>query len=311
MNFTFGTPYFLLLLFFIPCFIWCKALSQQYYFPKVSWIGRENSLYSWKLWLKMVIFSLLVMALAKPLIYENKNAHHRKGRDLVLAIDASGSMAQSGFSQKDRFKNKFETNIELATDFIEKRFDDNMGLVLFGTFAYTASPLTYDLKSLSYMLTLTNVGIAGESTAIGDAIIQSLKTLSFGEARNRVIILLSDGYHNAGKSSPKQAVQKAKELGVKIYTIGIGKKSDYDVALLKSIAEETHAKNYSASSASELSGIYEKIDELEPSHIRSEGYLNQRLYVVYPLGFGTFLLFGWMLFRRVSIYLDKTQHLYK
>jgi len=294
MNFIFGTPYFLLLLFFIPCFIWCKVSSKLYYFPKIEWIRRETPLFSWAFWLKILIFISLVLALSKPLVYDSKSNQHRKGRDLVLALDASGSMAQSGFNKKEKFKNKFETNIELALDFIEKRFDDNMGLVLFGTFAYTASPLTYDLKSLSHMLTLTNVGLAGESTAIGDAIMQSIKTLSFGDAKSKVIILLSDGYHNAGKTSPKEAVKKAKALGIKIYTIGIGKKSDYDVALLNTIAKETHAKSYSAVSASELSDIYEKIDGLEPSKIRSEGYLNEKLLMMYPLVFGFVLLLGWV-----------------
>ena len=301
MNFTFGTPYFLLLLFFIPCFIWCKLSTKLYYFPKIAWIERESYILSLDFWLKVLIFSSMIIALSKPLVYDTKSNQHRKGRDLVLAIDASGSMGQSGFNKTDRFKNKFETNIELTTDFIEKRFDDNMGLVIFGTFAYTASPLTYDFKSLSYLLHLTNVGIAGESTAIGDAIMQSIKTLSFGDAKNRVIVLLSDGFHNAGKVSPKDAVKIAKEKGIKIYTIGIGKKSDYDVALLKTIANETDAKSYSASSASELSEIYKKIEELEPSKIRSEGYLNQRLLVIYPLLFGFILLFWWLLTSRNEV----------
>jgi Ca-activated chloride channel family protein len=293
MNFTFGTPYFLLLLFFIPCFVWCKLPTKRYYFPKLAWVERETPLFAWELWLKVLIFSSLIIALAKPLVYDTKSNQHRKGRDLILAIDASGSMAQSGFNETDRFKNKFETNIELATDFIAKRFDDNMGIVLFGTFAYTASPLTYDLKSLSHMLSLTNVGLAGESTAIGEAIIQSITTLSFGEAKNRVIVLLSDGFHNAGKTSPKQAVQKAKALGIKIYTIGIGKKSDYDVALLETIAKETGGESYSASSASKLSNIYQEIDKLEPSSIRSEGYLHEKLLILYPLSFAFMLLLGW------------------
>ena len=295
MNFTFETPYLLLLLLFIPCFVWCKAFNRVYYFPKIAWIQKETSIISLEFWLKVLIFILLVTALAKPIVYDNESSQNRKGRDLILAIDASGSMAQSGFDEKNRFKNKFDTNIELATDFINKRFDDNMGLVLFGTFAYTASPLTYDLKSLSHMLSLTNVGLAGESTAIGDAIMQSIRTLSFGEAKSKIIILLSDGYHNAGKSSPKQAVKKAKELGIKIYTIGIGKKSDYDMALLKTIAKETNAQNYNAISSSDLSNIYRKIDKLEPSKIRSEGYLNQKILMIYPVFFAFILLLAWVL----------------
>lgn len=295
MHFTFGSPYLLALLLLLPCFLWCKQYNRSYYFPKLSWIMRQSPLLSWEPWLKMALFSLMVFALAKPFVYDASNNQHKKGRDLVLAIDASGSMGQSGFDVKDRMKNKFKTNLELSQDFIQKRFDDNMGIVLFGTFAYTASPLTYDLESLSYLLDLTNVGLAGESTAIGDAIVQSIRTLSYGEAENKAIILLTDGYHNAGKTSPKEAVKKAKALGIKIYTIGIGKKSDYDVALLETIAKESGAKSYAASSAKALAEIYEEINTLEPSAIRSENYLNQRLLILLPLLLVFVLLLLWVL----------------
>lgn len=295
MNFTFDSPYLLALLLLLPCFLWCKQYSKPYYFPKISWITRQSPLLSWEPWLKMALFSLMVFALAKPFVYDASHNQHKKGRDLVLAIDASGSMAQSGFDAKNRLKNKFQTNLELSQDFIQKRFDDNMGIVLFGTFAYTASPLTYDLESLSYLLDLTNVGLAGESTAIGDAMMQSIRTLSYGEAENKAIILLTDGYHNAGRTSPKEAVEKAKALGIKVYTIGIGKKSDYDVALLETIAQESGAKSYAASSAKALAEIYKEINTLEPSAIRSENYLNQRLLILAPLLLVFILLLLWVL----------------
>jgi len=243
----------------------------------------------------MLLFSLMVLALAKPFVYDAKSNHHKKGRDLILALDASGSMAQSGFDSQNRLKNKFETNLELASDFIKQRHDDNMGVVIFGTFAYTASPLTYDLASLTHLLAMTNVGIAGESTAIGDAIMQAIRTLSYGEAKNKAIILLTDGYHNAGAHTPKAAVEKAKSLGIKIYTIGIGKKSNYDVALLQTIAKESAAKSYSASSADELQAIYKEINQLEPSAIRSENYLNQRLLIFLPLTIVFGLLLLWVI----------------
>jgi len=295
MHFTFGSPFLLALLLLLPCFLWCKQYSKPYYFPKLAWITRQSPLLSWEPWLKMGLFTLMVFALAKPFVYDAKTNQHKKGRDLILAIDASGSMAQSGFNVKDRFKNKFETNIVLASDFITKRQDDNMGVVIFGTFAYTASPLTYDLESLSYLLSMTNVGIAGESTAIGDALLQSIRTLSYGEAQNKAIILLTDGYHNAGNTSPKVAVEKAKALGIKIYTIGIGKKSDYDVSLLEHIAKESGAKSYAASSAKALQEIYTEINNLEPSPIRSENYLNQKLLIAFPLGLVFILLLLWVL----------------
>ena len=187
MHFTFGSSYFLLLLLLLPCFIWCKKHTKLFYFPKIAWISKQSSFFSWEPWLKIIIFTLMVVALAKPFIYDASANQHRKGRDLILALDASGSMAQSGFNPKDRFKTKFEINILLAQDFIKQRFDDNMGVVLFGTFAYTASPLTYDLPTLSYLLEMTNVGIAGESTAIGDALMQSIQTLHYGEAKKKLL----------------------------------------------------------------------------------------------------------------------------
>jgi len=295
MHFTFGSPYLLVLLLLLPCFLWCKEYSKPYYFPKLSWITRQSLLLSWEPWLKMALFTLMVFALAKPFVYDASSNQHKKGRDLILAIDASGSMGQSGFNVKDQFKTKYEITTALSRDFIKKRFDDNMGVVVFGTFAYTASPLTYDLESLSYLLEMTNVGLAGESTALGDAIMQSIRTLSFGEAQSKAIILLTDGYHNAGQTSPKEAVKKAKDLGIKIYTIGIGKKSDYDVALLETISKKSGAKSYAASSSEALSKIYEEINALEPSAIRSESYLNQRLLILYPLVLVFILLLLWVL----------------
>ena len=295
MHFTFGSPYFLALLLLLPCFLWCKQYSKPYYFPKLSWINRQSPLLSWEPWLKMLLFSLMVFALAKPFVYDSKANAQKKGRDLVLALDASGSMAQRGFDKHDRLQTKYTTTLALSKDLIIKRYDDNMGIVVFGTFAYTASPLTYDLASLSYLLDMTNVGLAGESTAIGDAIMQALRTLDYGEAKNKAIVLLTDGYHNAGKTSPKEGVKKAKALGIKVYTIGIGKKSDYDVALLETIAKETGARSFSASSASQLSSVYENIDALEPSPLRSENYLNQRLLTMYPLGLVFTLLLLWVL----------------
>lgn len=298
MHFTFSSPFFLLLLLLLPCFLWCREHNRTYYFPKLDWAGRESALLSWEPWLKMLIYALFVVALAKPFVYDAAGNQHKKGRDLVLAIDASGSMAQSGFDEKDRLKTKYETTLDLSSDFIKHRFDDNMGVVVFGTFAYTASPLTYDLETLESLLKMTTVGIAGESTAIGDALMQAMRTLSFGEARSKAIILLTDGYHNAGRNSPKAAVAKAKKEGVRIYTIGIGKPSDYDAALLETIAKESGGKNYAAASASQLKEVYKEIDRLEPSPVRGENYLNQRLLIFFPLMAALLLLLGWVLYPR-------------
>jgi len=296
MYFNFGSPYFLLLLFFLPCFLWCKPYHTPYYFPKLSWISKESPFLTLEPWLKIFLYTLMVIALAKPFLYDNAANQYKKGRDLILAIDASGSMAQSGFDPKDRFKNRYETTLELSKAFIQNRFDDNIGIVVFGTFAYTASPLTYDLQALSFLLEMTTVGLAGESTAIGDALMQSIHTLSFGKAKKKAIILLTDGYHNAGKTSPKASVEKAIALGIKIYTIGVGKKNNYDRILLETIAKESGGKSYAASTAEDLEKIYKEINTLEPSLIHGEDYLNQKLLILFPLGLVFILLFLWIFY---------------
>ncbi len=298
MNFDFGFILALLLLLLAPCFLWCREYHKTYYFPQLSWIKRQNPLFSLYPWLKILLFSLLIFALAEPYLYDSSSNNSKRGRDLVLAIDASGSMAQSGYDLKDSFKNKYDTNLDIAKAFIQKRYDDNMGVVVFGTFAYTASPLTYDLDGLSHLLEMTDVGVAGESTAIGDAIIQSIHTLSFGQAQNKAIILLTDGYHNAGKNSPRDAVKLAKEKKIKIYTIGIGKTSDYDLALLQTIAQQSGGQHYSATSADTLKKVYETIDRLEPSPIRSENFLQRKLLSGYPMGLAFILLLGWIVWQR-------------
>lgn len=298
MNFSFGLPWFLLLLLLIPCFIWCKRDAKHFYFSKIAWVSRQVPLLSVTLWLKIAIFSLMVFALAGPYLYDPSSSNTKRGRDLALVLDASGSMAQSGFHGKDRFESRYSVSIDLAKDFVQKRLDDNIAVVVFGTFAYTASPLTYDLEGVSFLLDMSDVGVAGESTAIGDALMQALHTLSYGSAENRVIVLLTDGHHNAGTSSPKEAVDMAKKQGVKVYTIGIGKRSEYDTALLETIANETGAKSYAASSADELAKIYGDIEDLEPSAIRSENYLNRSLLVAYPLFGAALLLLGWLLWQR-------------
>jgi len=295
MHFTFDSPYFLLLLSLLPCFIWCKQYTKPFFFPKLSWVSKQSALLAWEPWLKIFLFALMILSLAKPFVYNTYDNNHKKGRDLVMVLDASGSMGQSGFDENNRLRTKYEINLALASNFIEKRFDDNMGIVIFGTFAYTASPLTYDLYALNYLLQMTNVGIAGESTAIGDALMQALRTLSYGEAKNKVIILLTDGYHNAGEHSPKTATEKAKALGVKIYTIGVGNASEYDKGLLLNISKKTGAKSYGANSTEALTDIYREIEELEPSNIRSENYLHQRLLILFPLGIVFMLLLLWVI----------------
>ena len=291
MHFSLLYPYALLLLLLLPCFVWCRKKAQILYFPKEEWLPKQSFAWDNLLLWTMAIYTLMVIALASPFYYSAKNSNSKKGRDLVFVLDTSGSMAERGFNKDEPSLSKYNTSVNLAKAFIKNRHDDNVGLVVFGTFAFTASPLTYDLKALLEMFDLmSSVGIAGTSTAIGDALVEGVNTLKAGEAKSKVLILLTDGVHNAGKHSPRQAVILAQEKGVKVYTIGIGKKSDYDIPLLNSIAKDSGAKSFFCQNSDELKEVYDEISKLEPSPIRSEEYLNQVSFFVYPLALAMLLL---------------------
>ncbi len=286
-NFSLEYPYTLLLLLLIPCFIWCRLKSNILYFSKPEWLPNRVSIWESSLLLIISISTLLIISLASPYSYDNSTSSKKRGRDLVLALDTSGSMGERGFDRERRELSRYDISVALAKNFIKNRHNDNVGLVIFGSFAFTASPLTYDLKSLIEIFDLTsNIGIAGTNTAIGDAIMQGVTTLSKGIAKSKVLILLTDGKHNSGRVSPREAVREA--IGVKIYTIGIG--DDYDRELLSKIAKESGGKAFFAKDSSKLKEIYKSIDRLEPSPIRDREYLNRREMFIYPLILATLLL---------------------
>ncbi|WP_236579141.1 VWA domain-containing protein [Hydrogenimonas urashimensis] len=284
----------------IPCFWRCPAGVMKLYFPKISYVRLSRFSFSKEPLLFAAVYALAVAALASPVTYDRLAASERHGRDLVLALDTSGSMAESGFDEAHPMRRKFDAIIDLVKGFLTTRHDDNIGLVLFGSFAFAASPVTYDLAALQMIVDTADVGIAGQSTAIGEGIDQALRALSFSHAKKKVIVLMTDGYQNAGSVSIKEAVAKAKKRGVKIYTIGIGKPGDYDAKLLERIAKETGGKSFSARNAEDLKAVFEEIESLEPSPIRSRTMINRRPLYQWPLIGAMILLIGYLSFRRVA-----------
>jgi len=182
--------------------------------------------------LKLLIAILILFSLASPILIDKSNPLNRKGIDIVLAIDGSGSMRASGLSETR--ETRFKTVQRVVRDFIAKRLNDNVGIVLFGDFAFIASPVTYEKEIVSEMVSYLQTGMAGDNTAIGEGIEQSIRALMYSKAKSKVIILLSDGEHNSGRISPKDAVKIAQDQGVKIYTIAVG--DDFDPAVLQEIA---------------------------------------------------------------------------
>ena len=297
-HFEFEHPLIFLLLGLIFCIFKCPYKLKRLFFPHLHFFSKYKSFFHKEKLLYTLIFTLLVTALASPITYDSKLSNHRKGRDLVFALDSSGSMGEQSYSQEMPNASKFEILRSLIRSFVQKRFDDNVGVTVFGSFAFSSVPLTYDMKAVAFLLDFIEVGIAGENTAIGDGLMQALALLEKGSAKSKAIILVTDGYQNSGRTSIKDAVAKAKKMHVKIYTIGLGKSSDFDSKLLKKIALDTDAKMFSAKSAKELQAVYSQLNSLEPSKIHSQNYLNKELFYGYPLAFASLLLLSLLAKRR-------------
>jgi Ca-activated chloride channel family protein len=157
------------------------------------------------------------------------------------------------------------------------------------------------MQSITFLLNFFDVGIAGDSTAIGEGLVTALKILKKGKAKEKVIILITDGFQNSGSISVKEAVKRAKRLHVKIYTIGIGNNSTFDANLLRLIAKNTGAKMFAAKNAEILQNVYKEIDKLEPSAIRSKHYLNKQNLYMYPLSLAFLLLLYLVLTRKEEL----------
>lgn len=288
MHLTFLHPLFFLLAPLALCFIWCAKEQFALYFAKSHLLPRSIVP---KHLLPLFTALLFVIALAGPIAYEHLAQNAKKGRDLVVALDASGSM--SGEFGKST---KFATLIELVRAFLHKRHDDNVGVVVFGSFAYAASPITYDIDALDFILRYLDVSIAGNNTAIGDAVATGVAMLQKAQANEKVLVLFSDGHHNSGSVSPKEAVERAKRAGVRIYTVGIGE--DFDAKLMRRIAAETGGKSFQARNPEDLQEVLSAIDRLEPSPLRSGTYLGTRPLFVLLLVLLAVLL-AWQIKRRL------------
>jgi len=279
MNYySFEYPFLILLLIpLLYCLYKCKEYMQPIYFVHLHLLAAKKSFVKLEWIVKVLIFVLLAISLASPIVVDRSNPLNRYGKEIVLALDASGSMNASGFDMDDKFSNaerlsRFELTKIVAKEFIKNRVNDNVGIALYGDFAFIASPITYEKEIVSDMIDYLTQGMAGQNTAIGEAIAMSVRAFERSSAKSKIIILLTDGEHNSGNISPKEALSLAKEQNIKIYTIGIGKAGEADLALLEKIAHESGGEYYSALSAKELQEVYSKIDTLESSKISSKEY---------------------------------------
>jgi Ca-activated chloride channel family protein len=286
-SFNFEYPELLLLpLLFLFCERFCPEKSSAIIFPNT---GFFNSVSNYKLKtlqiLKWLSILLLTVAISSPFITLKESSEPKDGLNIALLLDTSDSMRAIGFSEEKFTLNRFEVVKEIVIDFINKRESDNLGIVVFGEYAFVSSPLTYDKGILSKMVDQLRIGVAGRSTAIYDAIGQSVSLLKKEDNSSNIAILLTDGLNTSGIIEKEQAIRVAKNSGIKIYTIGIGQQGEFNPLLLQEVAEETGGKAFMAKSGEELKLIYEEIDRLEKREVRDISYEVKEYLYFYPLIF--------------------------
>jgi len=227
-----------------------------------------------------VVWIFLLLAAARPQWVGEIENLPVTGRDLLLAVDISGSMDTQDMVLGGQSVNRLTVVKKVAGEFIERRKGDRVGLVLFGSRAYLQTPLTFDTETTAVLLDESEIGLAGRETAIGDAIGLAVKRLREDAASDRVLILLTDGANTSGEVQPMQATEFAAREGLKIYTVGVGAdemmvqdffgsrvvnpSADLDEDTLRAIAERTGGAYFRARDAEALARIYEQLDELEP-----------------------------------------------
>jgi len=267
-----------------------------------------EQLLNWRFWLSMIAWVLLVLAAAKPERIGDELDVPVSGRNLMLAVDLSGSMDAKDFELGSRRVDRLTATKAVASDFIGRREGDRIGLILFGERAYLQVPLTLDRETVKILLLEAFIGLAGEKTAIGDAITLAVKRIhDQGEdAKEQVLILLTDGANTAGEIDPLKAADLAQQIGLRIYTIGIGAEqmvvssitggmrrvnpsADLDETTLTQIATMTGGRYFRAKDTAGLQEIYRLLDEMEPVAEPEAGFRPVKSLYFWPLA-GAFVL---------------------
>lgn len=243
-----------------------------------------------------VIWVLLVTALARPEKLGDPVVIENSARDVVLALDISGSMAQRDFQTTGGTpKQRLAAVKDVLREFIAERQGDRMALIIFGTRAFVQAPFTEDLNSLNGFLDQTEVGMAGPNTALGDAIGLGIRTFDSSEVDQRLMIVLSDGADTSSRMTPVNAAAIAAEKGVVIYTIGVGDpdasgEDRVDLDALQEIASRTDGTYFFADDEAALTETYLQIDQQNPRVVETQSYRPRESLSHYPLVFALLVL---------------------
>ncbi len=295
----FESPGLLLFLLIIPIWWWVLVRRRQSQFIQYSGLATLKSFASTSWWsqpyflpfLRTVALIFLIFTVARPQTGRSFTEVLTVGVDIVLTIDTSKSMEALDLKLDGDHVTRLTVLKKVLGEFIENRTQDRIGMVVFGEEAFTQAPLTHDHRLLSSFLDQVFIGMAGDKTAIGSAIAVGTKRLKDLKAPSKVMILATDGENTAGRITPLQATEAAKEFGVKIYTIGIGTEGEapiaierggvrriqyvhlsLDEALLRQIAEKTGGLYFRATDTESLQQIYKTIDELEKTEAKVKEY---------------------------------------
>ena len=317
MMFRFAYPVVLLLLLVVAGWLffalWRKPSGITYSMTsKMAGLagGGNQVLARLPLILRGCILILLVLAAARPQLYNVSRDVRSPGVDIILCLDTSGSMQALDFKLDNKPVSRLTAVRKVVNDFIKKRETDRIGLVVFGEEAFTQSPLTVDKGLLLGLVDKLKIGMAGDRTAIGSAIAIGGKRLKDLKAKSKILILLTDGRNNAGEITPLAAAEAVRALGVKIYTIGVGGKGpapfrvktflgtrlvhqqvDLDEKTLKKVAETGGGKYFRASDSRELSEIYDLIDRAEKTEVKVKEFFHfKELYYYFLVP--VLILFG-------------------
>jgi len=300
-QFSFEYPWVLgLIALFLLCTFLCRVKSRSIYFPHLGALMLGNvKRDSFMLFLKWLGITLSIVALASPILTKEYANSKKHGRDIVLIIDSSESMIQQGFDPQKPEKNKFDVVKEVAEDFVEKRENDRIGLINFADIAFVASPLTFEKKFLQQIIGFQHLGMAGQRTAINDALVQSYAMLEGSKVKSKVVILLTDGIDNMSKISEDEIKSLVSKSNVKLYTIGIGSQRDFDGDFLRRLAKAGTGKAFSAENSTMLANIYAQINQLETSSIDERKIVQQQYLFVYPLLLAILSLVFFIYFRTI------------
>lgn len=239
--------------------------------------------------LLVISWICLVVALAKPMLIGPPIKHEQSARDLMVAVDLSGSMATEDFrTEGGQLVDRLTAVKSVLADFSAGRQGDRLGLILFGDAPYMQAPFTADVSTWLMLLNEAQIGMAGQSTAFGDAIGLSISAFEQSKTKNRVLIVLTDGNDTRSKLPPIDAGKVAAAHDIKIYTISVGDPASVgeekvDLKVLESIAKVTGGKHYQALNRQELEEVYQTIDDLEPQAFESLTYRSKASVHHYPL----------------------------